>query len=81
MPSGSPPRSGWEVVRLDADAVAARPSSDDLEALADAVREAARPSAQPPVGAEPATRPAAAATCVSCAPRPDHPASRSPGSG
>lgn len=32
---------GWEVVRLAVDA-AARPRGDDLEALADAVREAAR---------------------------------------
>ena len=40
---------GWEVVRLDVDAAAAQPSSDDLEALANAVREAARPSSQPPV--------------------------------
>ena len=34
---------GWEVVRLAADPDALRPSSDDLEALANAVREAARP--------------------------------------
>src|SRR5205823_13841734 len=40
---------GWEVVRLDGDATSAGPNSDDLEALANAVREAARPSAQPPV--------------------------------
>jgi Protein of unknown function (DUF3499) len=40
---------GWEVVRLDADVVAGLPSSDDLEALANAVREAARPSAHPPL--------------------------------
>ena len=33
---------GWEVVRLSIDTAAASPSSDDLEALADAVREAAR---------------------------------------
>jgi hypothetical protein len=33
---------GWEVVRLEPDPDALRPSSDDLEALADAVREAAR---------------------------------------
>jgi hypothetical protein len=40
---------GWEVVRLPVDPVP--PESDDLEALADAVREAARPG-QPgePVG-------------------------------
>ncbi|MGV1004530.1 MAG: DUF3499 domain-containing protein [Candidatus Nanopelagicales bacterium] len=34
---------GWEVVRLEPDPAALRPSSDDLEALAEAVREAARP--------------------------------------
>ena len=34
---------GWEVVRLEPDPDALRPSSDDLEALATAVREAARP--------------------------------------
>jgi hypothetical protein len=33
---------GWEVVRLDGADLPA-PSHDDLEALADAVREAARP--------------------------------------
>jgi hypothetical protein len=33
---------GWEVVRLDT-AEPAGPTADDLEALADAVREAARP--------------------------------------
>lgn len=33
---------GWEVVRLALDTTVARPSGDDLEALADAVREAAR---------------------------------------
>jgi hypothetical protein len=42
---------GWEVVRLDVDVATSVPSSDDLEALANAVREAARPSAQPPVDA------------------------------
>lgn len=36
---------GWEVVRLAPDPDALRPSSDDLVALADAVREAARPVA------------------------------------
>ena len=35
---------GWEVVRLDT-AEPAGPTPDDLEALADAVREAARPVA------------------------------------
>ncbi len=38
----SAPR-GWEVVRLAPDPAAAGPSDDDLLALADAVREAARP--------------------------------------
>lgn len=40
---------GWEVVRLDVGSAAAVPNSDDLEALANAVREAARPSSAPPV--------------------------------
>ncbi|MBB5962122.1 hypothetical protein FHS22_001381 [Planomonospora venezuelensis] len=39
---------GWEVVRLPTDG--ASPSTDDLEALANAVREAARPA---PAGTEP----------------------------
>ncbi|UNM15499.1 DUF3499 domain-containing protein [Streptomyces formicae] len=34
---------GWEVVRLSDCSAPARPSGDDLEALANAVREAARP--------------------------------------
>jgi len=34
---------GWEVIRLTPDPAAVGPSSDDLLALADAVREAARP--------------------------------------
>ncbi len=38
----SAPR-GWEVLRLAPDPHATAPSSDDLLALADAVREAARP--------------------------------------
>jgi hypothetical protein len=38
----SAPR-GWEVLRLAADPHAGEPTSDDLLALADAVREAARP--------------------------------------
>jgi len=42
---------GWEVVRLQPDPDALRPSSDDLEALADAVREAARPRVRETVGA------------------------------
>ncbi len=43
----SAPR-GWEVLRLAPDAVG--PSTDDLLALADAVREAARPPTAGPVG-------------------------------
>ncbi|UFN44084.1 DUF3499 domain-containing protein [Nocardioides okcheonensis] len=39
----SAPR-GWEVLRLASDQKAPGPSSDDLLALADAVREAARPA-------------------------------------
>ena len=35
---------GWEVLRLAPDPDTLGPSSDDLEALADAVREAARPA-------------------------------------
>jgi len=41
---------GWEVLRLDVDAGAVTPNSDDLEALANAVREAARPAAAPDAG-------------------------------
>lgn len=39
---------GWEVVRLAPDPDALMPNSDDLEALANAVRESARPSARGP---------------------------------
>jgi hypothetical protein len=39
----SAPR-GWEVLRLSQDPAAQGPTSDDLLALADAVREAARPA-------------------------------------
>jgi Protein of unknown function (DUF3499) len=35
---------GWEVLRLAPDPQALAPTPDDLEALADAVREAARPT-------------------------------------
>jgi hypothetical protein len=38
---------GWEIVRLAPDPESLAPSSDDLEALANAVREAARPAAAP----------------------------------
>ncbi|MFJ6214608.1 DUF3499 domain-containing protein [Streptomyces sp. NPDC092296] len=43
---------GWDVVRLAVDTGPARPSSDDLEALANAVREAARPHTRPERGRE-----------------------------
>lgn len=49
----SAPR-GWEILRLAPDPSAGGPSTDDLLALADAVREAARPApaaASVPVGA------------------------------
>jgi hypothetical protein len=36
---------GWEVIRLAPDPASVGPSTDDLLALADAVREAARPQA------------------------------------
>lgn len=38
---------GWEAVRLDIDFTVPPPSTDDLLALADAVREAARPRPNP----------------------------------
>ncbi len=34
---------GWEIVRLEPDPDALKPSQDDIEALANAVREAGRP--------------------------------------
>ncbi len=43
---------GWEVVRLAADPEALEPTTDDLLALADAVREAARPPAVSEAAAE-----------------------------
>ena len=39
---------GWEVVRITPDPDALKPSSDDLQALADAVREAAKPRFETP---------------------------------
>lgn len=39
---------GWEVLRSEGDFVDSGPSTDDLLALADAVREAARPQAPLP---------------------------------
>jgi hypothetical protein len=40
---------GWEVIRLAPDPATVGPSSDDLLALADAVREAARPRPAEPL--------------------------------
>jgi hypothetical protein len=46
----SAPR-GWEVIRLPTDSASPSPTGDDLLALADAVREAARPQVDgEPVG-------------------------------
>lgn len=42
---------GWEVIRLARERADPGPSTDDLLALADAVREAARPRLEEPVGA------------------------------
>ena len=47
---------GWEIVRLAPDPAMLGPSSDDLEALADAVREAGRPAA-PGYGCRPERSP------------------------
>ena len=52
----SAPR-GWEVLRLAPDPDAQGPSSDDLLALADAVREAARPVPPPQIAAAPDAAP------------------------
>lgn len=46
---------GWEVVRLLDSSAPARPSGDDLEALANAVREAARPPERNAEGGGPRT--------------------------
>lgn len=46
---------GWEIVRLAPDPALLGPTSDDLEALADAVREAGRSSSPEPMTAPPAT--------------------------
>lgn len=42
---------GWDVVRLDPDPSALAPSQDALQALADAVRSAARPMTETPAPA------------------------------
>ena len=41
---------GWAVVRVEGEPTPHVPTNDDLEALADAVREAARPAAPAPTG-------------------------------
>lgn len=48
---------GWDAVRLSDATVAPQPSSDDLEALADAVREAGRGVRAPGSAAEPSAVP------------------------
>ena len=58
----SAPR-GWEVLRLAPDPDAAGPTTDDLLALADAVREAARP-APPAEPARPTGVPATGSTAA-----------------
>ena len=44
---------GWEVVRLEVDEADRAPSVDDLEALANAVREAGRSTSAKPQGQRP----------------------------
>jgi len=46
---------GWEVVRLPGEPGGGGPGADDLEALANAVREAARPSSAQPAPPDSAT--------------------------
>ena len=48
---------GWEVVRLAPDPDSMAPNSDDLEALANAVRESGRPAVRVPVAPEEPARP------------------------
>lgn len=48
---------GWEVVRITPDPDALKPSTDDLEALANAVREAAKPRYSPEADVEPREEP------------------------
>jgi hypothetical protein len=44
---------GWEVVRHEGDYSVPMPTTDDLEALANAVREAARPERRPSAPLDP----------------------------
>ena len=64
---------GWEVLRLAPDPDTLGPTSDDLEALANAVREAARPGpvADPAELPEGWSRSVGAVTCAYCATTPD----------
>jgi hypothetical protein len=55
---------GWEIVRLAGQLEAPAPSHDDLLALADAVREAARPRPEAVAMQAPARAPEGAATAV-----------------
>nr|WP_221307988.1 DUF3499 domain-containing protein [Nocardiopsis mwathae] len=72
---------GWEVVRLPADNTGGGPGSDDLEALANAVREAARPPAvRDPVGQGVETHRRGHLRVVKSEPqRPQHPPDQRPG--
>jgi Protein of unknown function (DUF3499) len=46
---------GWDLVRHDGEFAPPPPTTDDLVALAEAVREAARPAPAPPHADEPRT--------------------------
>ena len=74
----SAPR-GWEVLRLAPDADAFGPSTDDLLALADAVREAAQPVPAAETRTPGPRAWVAAVTCACCrppTPEPDEPSER-----
>jgi len=70
---------GWEVMRHAGEFPAPIPHADDLEALAEAVREAARldatgvPGWRPPVARDARPAPLAGATCASCRRRHESP--------
>lgn len=74
---------GWEVVRLATDTGPVRPSGDDLEALANAVRKrpartnAAR-AVRPPRATSTRWRSPGAGTCGSCGHRTSRPAGPGP---
>lgn len=50
---------GWEILRIEPDPNAMAPSRDDIEALANAVREAARPRVEEPRPVEVTDHPSA----------------------